>query len=128
MINISDLIGVRFKTHGRNSKEGFDCYGLAIEVSKRFGHTLEDLWYQKSDNNTFSNNADCMLQKMKDSLKITEKQHEGDLVIFEEAGKMVHIGVILEENVFIHCDKYGSRIELLNEYYRKQWKVYEWLQ
>lgn len=128
MIDVTDLIGTRFKTHGRNSKEGFDCYGLAIEVSRRFGHTLEDLWYQKSDNETFSNNAGSMLERMNESLKRTERQKEGNLVIFEEMGRMVHIGVILEENIFIHCDKYGCRIEPLNEYFRKQWKVYEWLQ
>lgn len=127
MIDITDLIGVRFCNHGRSIKEGFDCYGLAIEVSKRKGHILPDLWYLKSTNETFSENADSILSEMKGTLKETREQQESNLVVFFENKRMVHIGVILEENRFIHCDKYGVKVELLSEYYRKDWRIYKWL-
>ncbi len=127
MIQVEDLIGVRFFDHGRTIEEGFDCYGLAIEVSKRFGHILIDLWYKKSDSKTFTNNADSILLKMKDSLEETVEQNESNLVVFFENGHMVHIGVILESDIFIHCDKFGVRILRLSEYFRKHWKIYKWL-
>lgn len=41
MISYNDLIGVPFVDGGR-STAGFDCYGLAVEVFKRFGIPLPD--------------------------------------------------------------------------------------
>ena len=125
--DLSDVIGVRFIDHGRSIKSGFDCYGLAIEVSRRFGHELPDLWYRRSDASTFNNNAENVLKELSDSLAQTNEQEAGNLVIFLDGRRMVHIGVILEEDVFIHCDIYGVRIVRLSEYYRRNWKIYRWL-
>jgi cell wall-associated NlpC family hydrolase len=128
MVKVDDLIGVRFKTHGRVKEDGFDCYGLAIEVSKRFGHELNDLWYKKSDSQTFSENAENMVSKMSSKVEETNEQKEGNLILFaDEKGNMVHIGVILEEGKFIHAEIGGVRVTELDEYYRKNWKVYKWL-
>lgn len=125
MPDISDLIGVRFLDHGRD-KRGFDCYGLAIEVSRRWGHELKDLWYERADSDTFADNAEDMIKAMSDKVEGTDEQAPGNLVIFLEFGRMVHIGVIIEEDMFIHCDRYGVRIIRLSDYYRKVWKVYRW--
>ena len=38
-IQISDLIGIPYKDHGRTA-EGMDCYGLAIEVMRRYGYKV----------------------------------------------------------------------------------------
>ena len=129
MVNVNDLIGVRFVNHGRSSLTGFDCYGLAIEVSKRLGHTLDDLWYEKSNPDTFSSNSDSVITRMSDRVEETTEQKEGNLIVFfDERGRMIHIGVILEEGVFIHADIGGVRIVTLSNYYRKNWKVYSWRQ
>ncbi len=128
MIKIDDLIGVKFRDHGRNTRDGFDCYGLAIEVSKRYGHTLEDVWYKKSTSEQFNNKYEPILQRMGDCVKPVNKQEESNLVIFFEGGKAVHIGVIIDDDMFIHADKYGVRITKLSEYYRKDWRIYQWQQ
>lgn len=126
---INDLIGVRFTNHGRSIAEGFDCYGLAIEVSKRLGHTLPDLWYQKSCPETFSTHVDDVYIQMSSVVEETTEQNLGNLILFgDNKGRMVHIGVILEEGVFIHADNGGVRVTALDNYYRKIWKVYKWLQ
>lgn len=128
MINIDDLIGVKFKDHGRSVKEGFDCYGLAIEVSKRYGHDFPDLWYQKADNETFAKNYINVLSELGGKLKETSVQEESNIVIFFENGKGVHVGVIVDDDMFIHADIYGVRIVRLSTYYRKDWRVYQWQQ
>ena len=42
MIQYDDLIGVPFKNHGRDVKTGLDCYGLVMEVYRRFGIELPE--------------------------------------------------------------------------------------
>ena len=129
MLEIDDLLGVRFVNHGRSISEGFDCYGLAIEVSRRLGHHLIDIWYAKASPETFSQNAEKQLKKLSDRLLQTDEQELGNLIIFSDsADRMVHIGVLLEEGIFIHADVGGVRITELESYYRKKWKVYKWQQ
>lgn len=127
MIEILDLLGCPFKDHGRTKEEGFDCYGLAIEIARRTGHKLPDLKYIKADNDTFSANADDVIEALKKDIKETDLQREGNLIVFFENGRMVHMGVILEKNTFIHCDRYGVRVMKLSEYFRQNWRLYEWL-
>lgn len=126
MVDVVDLIGVRFCDHGRSIATGFDCYGLAIEVSRRLGYTLPDLWYKESNDETFDSNAEGIIKSLSDKVSLTKEQKLGNLVIFLECGRMVHIGVILDEDRFIHCDIRGVRVLKLSEYYRKNWKVYKW--
>ena len=126
---IYDLIGVRFKNHGRSVDEGFDCYGLAIEVSRRLGHELYDLWYEKANPDTFNENVDDVCKKMSELVEETDSQELGNLILFaDEKGRMVHIGVILEDGLFIHADFGGVRVTRIDDYYRKEWKVYKWRQ
>lgn len=49
MINYTDLIGVPFKNRGRDVKTGVDCYGLVIEVFKRFGHNIPEYYADYDD-------------------------------------------------------------------------------
>ena len=129
MLSIDDLLGVRFKSHGRSIEEGFDCYGLAIEVSRRLGHKLDDLWYEKSCPETFAEKSAGVLEKLSDRIKETDKLELGNLVVFFDGnGNMVHIGVILDEDRFIHSDSGGVKVMNIHTYYRKDRKVYEWLQ
>ena len=128
MVDITDLFGCNFKNHGRSVEEGFDCYGLAIEVSRRLGHELKDVWYTVSNGGTFGKLADSVLQEMSKQLKETEEQKLGNLIVFkDEHGMMIHIGVILEEGRFIHADVNGVWVNTIEDYFRKDWKVYEWL-
>ncbi len=127
MLKIDDLLGVRFTNHGRSIEEGFDCYGLAIEVSKRLGHELKDVWYEKACPETFSDNADNGIAINK--IVETNELEFGNLIIFSDGkGNMVHIGVMLDDERFIHSDFGGVKVIRLEDYYRKNWKVYKWQQ
>lgn len=41
-VDVSDLIGVPFVDGGRDPRQGLDCWGLAVEVYRRFGVSLCD--------------------------------------------------------------------------------------
>lgn len=43
MTALRDLVGVPYRAHGRGMG-GMDCYGLAIEVLRRNGIVLRDVW------------------------------------------------------------------------------------
>ncbi len=129
MVRIDDLLGVRFTSHGRNASEGFDCYGLAIEVSKRFGHELVDLWYKKGGERTFTELAGKVLSEMGEKLEVTNLPFESCLIVFYDGqGNMVHIGVMLDEEKFIHADTGGVMVVSLEDYHRKNWRAYKWRQ
>lgn len=102
MIEISDLLGIPYVDHGRTSK-GYDCYGLAIEVARRFGYKLNDVVYE---------NHDVELSDLhKPTLNITQidKPKQGALIEME-FNNALHIGVCLNEKEFIHSTKNGVRI------------------
>ena len=140
MIQIDDLIGVRYKKDGRNKKEGLDCYGLAIEVSKRFGHDLTDLINEVAENESVSFNSDSeILFSVHDGTKYTrdiskipvirvdEPSEEGDLVLFLNSRHIpYHIGVYLGEGLIIHCNKFGVHIEHINQMDYLIGRVYRW--
>lgn len=41
-IILHDLIGIKFANGGRDKATGFDCWGLVLEVFRRFGYDLPD--------------------------------------------------------------------------------------
>lgn len=126
MINIDDLIGVRYKTNGRDIDTGFDCYGLAIEVEKRFGHTLPDFAEIKMKNRDIKNCEELCLQQT-NVLQIDFPKTEGDVLFMKDgAGVMNHIGVYLGDGRFIHCNRYGVHIEKVAFYKEMIGKVFTW--
>lgn len=42
MIEVKDLLGVPFVDGGRDIKKGVDCWGLFVEVMRRFGYQVPD--------------------------------------------------------------------------------------
>lgn len=125
MVEVSDLIGCPFKVHGRN-KNGFDCYGLVIEVERRFGKVMIDFWKDYSKMNymqeLYDNAGSCIT---KNKLVKTDKLEEGNIILFfDEKGRATHVGVYIHKGKFIHCDGLGVRVTKLDTYFRKHWEVY----
>lgn len=126
MINIDDLLGIPFKIHGRD-KNGLDCYGLAIEVSKRFGHKLVDMFYDyNSANNLQDLNDNTYNITHSSGLEKTEQPNMSDvLLFFDSKNRTTHIGIYLSDDNFIHCDGDGVHISKLSSYFRR-WSAYKW--
>lgn len=102
MIQINDLLGTPYRDHGRD-KSGYDCYGLAIEVARRMGYKLDDVFYENHDL-TLSN-------EYAPTLNVTpiDKPREGALIEMEY-GDELHIGVCLNALEFIHMTRAGCRV------------------
>ena len=122
IIDIDDLVGVKYKEDGRD-KNGYDCYGLAMEVSKRFGNELpelSDLTMPKEKS------RDEVLSKIDEEEK-KEANEEGDLILINDGnGIFSHIGVYLGDDRFIHCNIFGVHINKIREYKDKIGRVYGW--
>jgi cell wall-associated NlpC family hydrolase len=123
LLDINDLLGKPYKVHGRDP-DGYDCYGLVIEVERRLGRNLPDLYKifeKKSDvrNVTLSTEATGLIK--------TDTPSFGDIIVFRKKGRADHVAVYLKDRDFIHCDCNG--VEILNlDYYDKEGEFYTWLQ
>ena len=108
MIQINDLLGVPYKDHGRD-KKGFDCYGLAIEVARRFGYKLNDIIYE-------NHNIELSAQNVP-TLNVTPiEAPRAGAVIEMQYGNELHIGVCLNNREFIHMTRNGCRVNQIGIY------------
>lgn len=126
MIEIEDLLGKPYKAHGRG-EGGYDCYGLVIEVEKRFGHELPDLFYEYNGENAGELVDGNYLEIAKKCGAVEVKEpEEGDVLIFENKDKQgSHIGVYLGERKFIHCNMRGVNVVNIDRFFYK-WRAYSW--
>lgn len=116
MIDVSDLVGIPYKENGR-TKAGLDCYGLAIEVEKRFGKTLKDAVYENHDKDLSKKWAPLLNVRRTDFIKA------GSLIEIHVGGTL-HIAVALDEKTMIHATtNQGVRISKIAAY--KVAAVYE---
>ena len=120
MIDVSDLIGIPYRDGGRDHN-GYDCYGLCIEVEKRLGRRLDDVVYENHDQ--------ALAQKFAPTLNLnkTDFIKEGALLEMEKAGEL-HIAVALDERTMIHATtNQGVKISpIYTKMLRNIYEVPEW--
>lgn len=107
--DIADLIGCRYKDHGRTKEEGFDCYGLVIEVLKRNGIFLPDYLYDKVDSETEKRVMNLALNGI--PAEKVDRPKPLDVVILQLLNDPCHVAVYLGYGKIIHCCKYGVVVE-----------------
>lgn len=115
----SDLLGVKYTPHGRSIEEGFDCYGLVIEVLKRNNIFLPDLYYASEKEYL------KLSKELKENGVKINKPELNCIVELEVLGVPKHIAVYIGEGYIIHTTKVVV-IEQLNHYNKKIkgfWKV-----
>lgn len=127
MIRIDDLLGARYKRNGRDASKGFDCYGLAIEVSRRLGHALPDIEKARERDYDFEECRKDILKEVK-AVEVNEPGECGDVVLMREAsGAMSHIGIYLGNGQIIHCDKIGVHVDRVSRLRGLIGRIYRWL-
>lgn len=124
MVDVTDLLGKPYVLHGRGP-DGYDCYGLVIEVCKRYGIDLPDFDYQSYSEEFVLRNI-TTLEASHHALKINVLV-EGAVILFESSkGFKNHIGVYIGDNQIIHCNEKGVRIESVDFAERFISGVYVW--
>lgn len=119
MLDISDLIGVNYKVHGRNKIEGFDCYGLVIEIMKRLGIDFPDVFYSDTQTVTNEETAKEIFSKGL-PLELIEKPRENDIIFLSVHGIPSHCGVYLGNDRFIHASyECGVCIDTLSRWRKR---------
>ena len=109
MINVFDLIGLPYQENGRGPEE-YDCYGLAIEVEKRFGKKLRDAVYENHNLELSQKWAPLLNVKKTDFIK------EGAILEIH-VGNTLHIAVALDKVRMIHATtNQGVRISKIAAY------------
>lgn len=120
MLDVSDLIGIPYKENGRDSN-GYDCYGLCIEVEKRLGRQLEDVIYENHDTRLFNEYLPTL------NVCLTDNITEGTLLEMEYNGEL-HLAVALNNETMIHCTtNQGVKISpIYKKLLRHTLEVAEW--
>jgi probable lipoprotein NlpC len=117
MIKIKDLVGIPYKDHGRDAS-GMDCYGLVIEVLRRGGTNVPDVFYNDTNIET-NKNVMQILESAIPNIKL-DKPEEGAVIEILVMGQPSHVGVCLGNGTFIHAlKKIGVVIEPLFRYRHK---------
>jgi cell wall-associated NlpC family hydrolase len=114
---IRDLVGVKYKPHGRTIEEGLDCYGLALLVLERSGIHLPDVFDYDADKKDKSDVKE-ILERGIPHEKL-ERPEKNCLVELTVCGMPSHIGVYLGEGEFIHATKYGVAVEPLRRWEKR---------
>lgn len=113
MINIRDLLGIPFTNRGR-TLDGLDCYGLVMEVYKKFDITLPE--YNADFDDTENITKIIRKQMREDKLWKRLDKPKTPCVVAIRYGvprPMVnHCGVYIGDGLFMHTrSKTGAVIE-----------------
>jgi cell wall-associated NlpC family hydrolase len=114
---IRDLIGVKYKPHGRTKDEGLDCYGVALIVLGRAGIHLPDVFYPDAGRETNSEIM-RMLERGIPHEKL-DKPEKNCIIELTIRGMPSHIGIYLGNGEFIHATKYGVAVEPLRRWEKR---------
>jgi cell wall-associated NlpC family hydrolase len=114
---IRDLVGVKYRPHGRAIEEGLDCYGVALIVLDREGIRLPDISNYDTDKKDQSGIKEILEHGIPHE-KI-DKPEKNCIIELTVCGVPSHIGVYLGEGEFIHATKYGVAVEPLRRWEKR---------
>ena len=114
-VSVRDLIGCKYKVHGRSKEEGFDCLGIDIEVLKRNGIEIPDVNYDSPE----QYESVFVAEQSKVEYRKVERPCELAIIVFTVRGEPTHTGIYLGEGLFIHATKGGVRVEPLHRWEKR---------
>ena len=124
MIDVSDLIGIKYKEHGRD-KDGYDCYGLVMEVEKRIGVEIPDYDYEFHDDSLTDSLTRLAISQNK--VKQIDQFVDGAMVLFQNIkGMKSHIGVYVGNGNICHCNYRGVHLDTVDSMKNGIAGVYIW--
>jgi len=95
LLNVSDLIGLPWKPHGRD-ESGLDCYGLIWLIAYRNKTPLKDPAYK---------GFDPSLVNLAEYVGLKKSGFKPGCVIEMEKDKRLHLGYALDNERMIHATR-----------------------
>jgi len=93
-MDVSDLIGIPYKIHGRD-ESGLDCYGLIWLIANRNGTPIKDPAYKG-----FDPSLSCLANYV--GLKKIDKFQVGCVLEIDNKGRL-HTGYVIDQDRMIHA-------------------------
>lgn len=118
----SDYIGIPFKELGRDIDDGVDCWGLCRDIwGRHYDITVPSYTSEYDEINKRKDVISTAIDRgIEEEWVEVQKPKEGDGIVFRMSGKLFHIGVILNEQRFIHV--YRGTNTCLGDFTSKRWE------
>lgn len=126
-MKLGDLIGIPYKDKGHTIK-GFDCYGFYSYGEKIGGHDVPLVDYEDTSESSFNKHEPDVEKLLADKIReVTYPVAEYDTIVFyNNYGIAVHVGIYLNNDRFIHCDRHGVHVDCLTGYFRTNRRYFTW--
>lgn len=113
-------LGVRYQHRGITRK-GCDCTGLVIGILQELGYMKNyKLRIYPPDWNLHAFADDHIVKEVEKVADKIVKPDIGDLVLFYFGKCVAHIGIIIENGLFIHCHR-SSKKCVVSSLHNSQW-------
>lgn len=138
MKNINEIsnqwIGTKFHYFGRIKKNkynngGVDCIGLIIKIGEELGAIGDNnkniIFSDFLNYSRYPNKKELYNSLIKNCRKIKQNNIKtGDLIYFNFENNLEHIGILINNNEFLHCSAISKSVilESLNEYWKNKIK------
>ncbi len=114
-------IRIPFRERGRDRADGVDCWGLGIIIYQdKLGIELPTLTgYSDTKDRVRISDIIKTESNTWDFIKPGDEK-PFDMAVFKMLGQPMHVGVVVEPGLMIHCEK-GSGVYLTYYYKENQW-------
>ena len=114
-------VGIKFQ-HRSTTKFGCDCTGLIIGILKALGfgknYELRNYPYDWNLHGMADDHIVKVVEKV--SNKVIGKKKPGDIVLFEQGKCTSHIGIVLENDMFLHALR-KNRKSIISKLVNSKW-------
>lgn len=115
-VDLSDLIGRPYKNFARGP-DCYDCWGIIIEVGKRFGVVIHDYCISPVNNSEIIKQYNI---HSSDYLIVKDNLQPADIIMFKRTDGGLHFGIVIDDKQFIHTlEGLGVHICRLNHRFYK---------
>jgi len=103
----NDYVGIPYKLHGRD-EDGLDCWGLVRLIYKEQKDIDLPSFSEEYLNSDDVRHNEEVIARHKEGWSLSNDYTVGDVALFRINGSESHVGVIIDDNKFIHAREGNS--------------------
>jgi cell wall-associated NlpC family hydrolase len=116
---VNRYLGKPYKHHGRDDS-GYDCFGIIIAIYRDLGYTIEDIYGDYESSRDWKESSLLIENYHKKFDKVDRPQLYDMVLLKNKRDLAVHIGVVIQNDCFIHC-KSGTGV-IMSRLYSNEYK------